>query len=95
MLFRSSCEAFLEVADVLVVAEDEGSDLLSWTGPDWILDHDPSQFWLLGHGADQATMQALFDIARTEGVGNIYVTDDVLPNPWDGLPTYWDDEVGR
>ncbi len=26
-------------------------------------------------------------------LGYFYATDDVGPNPWDRLPTYWDDEV--
>src|SRR3954463_12909877 len=27
------------------------------------------------------------------GVGNVYVTDDKMPNPWDRLPKYWEKEV--
>ncbi len=26
-------------------------------------------------------------------VGYVFITDDVLPNPYDRLPSYWDDEV--
>jgi hypothetical protein len=88
-----SCEAHLEAADLLVVAEDEGADLLGYTAPAWAAAYDPDRFWLLAHSADDATMSALLDVAREQGVGNVYVTDDALPNPWDGLPTYWDEEV--
>lgn len=31
--------------------------------------------------------------AREQGLGYFYATDDNGANPWDRLPTYWDDEV--
>ena len=33
-------------------------------------------------------------LAVQRNVGWIFVTHDVLPNPWDTLPPYWDAEVG-
>jgi hypothetical protein len=35
----------------------------------------------------------LLDEARAAGVGWVYVTDDVLPNPWDDAPAFWGDEI--
>lgn len=32
-------------------------------------------------------------LARSRGLFYIYFTDDVLPNPWDRLPSYWDELV--
>ena len=29
-------------------------------------------------------------MAASRNVGTLYVTDDVLPNPYDRLPSYWD-----
>ena len=34
----------------------------------------------------------LLATARAQNVGWIYVTDDVLANPWDALPSYWEAE---
>lgn len=31
--------------------------------------------------------------ASCAGWGHIMITDDVLGNPWDGLPAFWDDMV--
>jgi hypothetical protein len=33
--------------------------------------------------------------SKTLNAGNMYVTDDVLPNPWDTLPagTYWTNSI--
>ncbi len=34
-------------------------------------------------------MLADLNLALQKNAGGIYVTDDVLANPWDRLPTYW------
>ena len=88
----ASCEGFLGAADLLVVAEDEGADLAGWTAPAWTASYSPDRFWLLAHTADAAQMTALLATARAQNVGWIYVTDDVLANPWDALPSYWEAE---
>jgi Spherulation-specific family 4 len=38
-------------------------------------------------------MRDRVQLAAARGFGLIYVTDARLPNPWDRLPSYWDDEV--
>jgi hypothetical protein len=38
-------------------------------------------------------MAAAVSLARERHVANVYVTDDSLPNPWDTLPPYMDQEV--
>jgi hypothetical protein len=30
------------------------------------------------------------ELSALRNAGYLYVTDDVLPNPWDSLPPYWD-----
>jgi len=32
-------------------------------------------------------------LAVQRNIGLVYVTDDVMPNPWDKLPTYWQEKV--
>jgi len=85
----ASCEGFLGAADLLVLAEDEGADLAEWTAPAWAASYSPDRFWLLAHTSDEAQMLTLTTTARAQNVGWIYVTDDVLDNPWDALPSYW------
>jgi hypothetical protein len=38
-------------------------------------------------------MKQFFKRAQAQGVGYFYVTDRAGANPWDGLPTYWQQEV--
>ncbi len=88
-----SCEDHLASAELLVVAEDEGANLLGYTPPAWMSAYTPDRFWLLAHDTGSTTMRDLVQMARTYGIGRVYITDDHLPNPWDGLPTYWNEEV--
>jgi hypothetical protein len=43
--------------------------------------------------ATPTTMSNYVQLARSRNAGYIYVTDDGGTNPWDSLPTYWDQEV--
>jgi hypothetical protein len=38
-------------------------------------------------------MQTNIDLAISRRAGFVYITDDILSNPWDRLPTYWAQEV--
>lgn len=47
------------------------------------------------HGASAAQMEAFIADAAPLGLAMIYVTDDTMPNPYDVLPSYWQQEVDR
>ena len=38
-------------------------------------------------------MNTAIELVVARNAGTIYVTDDVLPNPWDTLATYWTNEL--
>jgi len=93
----TSCdEAYLArpAADVVCLFENargvEGLDRL----PDFLGKYAPERVYTLHHTIDSAdAMRAILDAASERGVGWTYVTDDVMRNPWDKLPSYWDEEV--
>ena len=63
---------------------------LTWTTT------DPMKIWHIVYGApDAATMAQATALSKTRGAGYIYVTDDVLANPYDTLPPpdYWAAEL--
>jgi hypothetical protein len=81
-------EALLGIFDTVFVYEGVGlpdPDALGVEG------HDRSEFAVIPHAV--ATLDPEFVAAALERVGFVYVTDDVLPNPWDTLPTYFDELV--
>jgi hypothetical protein len=65
-----------------------------FTIPSWICDIDASSICLLYHSA-KGVSEMLDSVARGKelNAGFMYITDDVLYNPWDKLPTFYKEEV--
>lgn len=90
-----SCPAYLDDADVLVLIEERGPALLDsgWAAPAWVADYAPERFWMLVHSTPSDRLGQVLGLARDSGAAWVYVTDGLMPNPWDRTPLYWDDEV--
>ncbi len=88
-------------ADVLVTFEDsyasytgDPSSPSSYTPLAWD-PVDPKKIWHMIYGASTIDqMSAVVSLSKARGAGYVYVTDDVLPNPYDRLPAadYWNAE---
>lgn len=80
------------VVDELVIFEGTASTYLNWTPPSWVSNYPASDFsHLIYDAADSTVMAQVCNASKNVKAGWIYVTDDVLPNPWDTLPPYWND----
>lgn len=88
----STPEAYLAVADTLVTFErGTGSYEGTFMEP-WMLTAPANRQAHLHYAvATSESMLALAEQASARNAGYLYITDDVLPNPWDRLPTYWND----
>ena len=81
-------------ADRLMVFENVSAEYPNYAPSAWNKNFDSSRFVHLIHTEPSAAaMQTRLEQALTKGVGGIYVTDDVMNNPWNTLPTYWQAEV--
>jgi hypothetical protein len=81
-------------ADRLMVFENVSAEYPGYGPSTWNEKYDSSRFVHLIHTEPSAsTMQTRLEQALTKSVGGIYVTDDVMNNPWNTLPTYWQAEV--
>jgi len=77
-------------ADRLMVFENVGSSYPGYTPSSWNFNYDSTNFVHLVHTEpSSANMLSDLALAVQRNAGGIYVTDDVLPNPWDRLPAYW------
>jgi hypothetical protein len=86
--------ALRPTADRFVVTENTGAAYQSYVPSPWYAEMDASRFAHLVHSeASGTTMADYVDLAQARHAGLIYITDDVLPNPWNSLPAYWDAEV--
>jgi hypothetical protein len=86
-------EEYLTGADMLVTFENNtGYD--TYVPDRWTTNYPASRFAHLPYAVSSgATMTNYIQLARARNVGFIFVTDDLLPNPWDRLPEYWEAEV--
>ena len=80
-------ECYTSVSDIVVNFKGSHEKYLSsYSAPDWVKGYDPGRFRHLVYDSPDATMMKQ-DVAASKGwdAGLIYVTPDVLPNPWDTL----------
>ncbi|MCW5559210.1 MAG: spherulation-specific family 4 protein [Verrucomicrobiae bacterium] len=77
-----------------VVTFEEGRGYEGYRPSEWTKRHPAHRFCHLLHSvAEAAALTNAVRLAQARNAGFLYVTDDVLNNPWDRLPTYWDAEV--
>lgn len=81
------------VADVLVVFEGPADEYEQWTPPEWVRAQPPQKFAHLVHATPADRRPRVCELSVLRNAGYLYVTDDVLPNPWDSLPPYWDQQA--
>jgi hypothetical protein len=89
-------EAYLSTptADVLVTFENTASNYPGATPAPWTSNYSTNHFANLIHTEPTvAGMAADLLLAQQRNVGWVFVTDAGLPNPYDRLPSYWDQEV--
>jgi hypothetical protein len=80
-------------ADTLVTFEHNiGYD--TYVPDSWTTNYPAHRFAHLPYAvSSSATMTNYIHLARARNAGFIFVTDDLLPNPWDTLPAWWESEV--
>jgi hypothetical protein len=84
---------YAEVADHLVVFEGPLTTYLECQFPAWSHEVAANRLWHLVYGVATAEeMQDVVARAAANNAGMVYVTDGIMPNPWDHLPPYWDAE---
>ena len=90
-------ECYVTAADLIVTFEGTYSTYVSsFRAAGWETKYAPSKFWHLVHATPTSTeMRSAVSLSKQRNAGWVYVTPDVLPNPWDTLTTgqYWTDEL--
>lgn len=81
-------EDHVRMADWVMCVETEAVNYLASTRPAWEKLY-PGKLWHCIHTAAPAQLQSIYDKARRDGAGLLTVTDDVMPNPYNTLPSYW------
>jgi hypothetical protein len=84
----------MAAGDIIITFEGAYSTYGSTQFPAWTASYAPSRFYDIVYNVpDQLSMQNVLHEAASAGVGNVYATNDVLPNPYDTLPPYLSTEA--
>ena len=88
-------ECYMATADIILNFENIYSEYVNWSLSGWETNYPADRFWHLVYGASAVEMTNAIALSKGRNAGWIYVTDDLLPNPWDTLPAdpYWTDEL--
>lgn len=80
-------ECFLAVSDVIVNFEASAAAYATWAPDPWVNNAPANHFWHLIYDVDSDQRDSIAKSAGARHAGYVYATDDILPNPWDGLGT--------
>lgn len=82
--------------DILVTFEGNATSYASTRFPSWMAGYAPSRFYNIVYQVpDQLSMRSVLSESASAGVGDVYATDDTLPNPYDTLPSYLTSEAAQ
>ena len=90
-------ECYMDAADKVVNFEGTYDAYnTDYSAPAWVERYPSTRFWHLIHSAPTARkMDRAVRLSKGRNAGWVYVTPDVMPNPWDVLPSgsYWKGEL--
>jgi hypothetical protein len=86
-------QAYLQVANVLVVFEGPYSSYRGLQVPGWVRHYRATRFAQVIHDTPRADLARAVRLGRQRRAGYIYVTDLGGSDPYNALPSYWTQEV--
>lgn len=90
-------DAYEPYSDIFMNAENTFAALQSgWTVQYPGFEDNPvytNRFWHVAHTTDASDYAAARDMLRANNAGWIYITDDIMPNPYKVTPSYWATEL--
>ncbi len=90
-----SGECYMQASDIIITFEDTFANYVNWEPSGWETAYPARRFWHLIINTTEADLANAISLSKARNVGWVYVTPDVLPNPWDTLPgaPYWNTEL--
>jgi hypothetical protein len=81
--------AYVNIADSHMVWENAYSAYTSFSMPTWVRNYPAEKFCHVVHSTPSSKMANAISLAKSRNVGYLFVTDDVMVNPYDRMPAYW------
>ncbi len=86
-------ERYLGFADIIMNFENTASVYQTATFPSWINNYPASRFVHLVYDTPDSSLSSVLTLSQSRNAGYVYITNDILPNPWDTLPSYMSTEI--
>lgn len=88
-------ECYVSVSNVIINFEGYYSTYVNWKPSGWEAKYPASHFWQIVHTTSINKLQDAITRSKVRHAGWVYVTNDVMPNPYDVFPgkTYWTNEL--
>jgi hypothetical protein len=83
----AATDGLFKLADYVMCAETDAARYLAGTRPSWERNYS-AKVWHCVHSCPADQMPAVVAKAKADGAGLIYVTPDLMPNPYDTIPAY-------
>jgi Spherulation-specific family 4 len=83
---QSVDECYVSTADTIVNFEGHVNDYLGWNPASWVQRYPSNKFWHIVYAAQTPNLTPALNKAREANSGYLYLTDDIMPNPFDRLP---------
>ncbi len=89
-------QGYMNISDNVVIFEGTYNTYKNWVKPGWVNEYASSKFTHLVYATSGSTkLSDAITKSKSRNAGYVFVTDDVLPNPWDTLPTLWSSELTK
>ena len=83
-----------KATDVGMIFESYFSDWLTYRTDSYVTKYNPNQFAMIAHTcASAANMSKAIALAKQRNFGYVYVTDALMPDPYDTFPSYFSSEL--
>ena len=93
-MITGECYYKIPTCDTIVLFEDFATDWPGYRPCSCVTHHPAGRSSMLVHSeSDADTMKSHIDLALLRNVRYVFITDLTLPNPYDGLPSYWQVEL--
>ena len=86
-------EEYVKIADMIIMTEGKYADYVNKKFPEWVSKYPATKFGHLVYDTPKDSLAKAMSLSKERNAGYVYVTDDGGDNPWDTLPSYWQEET--
>jgi hypothetical protein len=91
----ATAEEYISIANITVVFENSADNYINhYVAPSYMDNYPTYKFAHMVHTTSSAELEQVAELSYQRGAGYVFVTEDIMPNPYDMVPSYLDTEVG-